>query len=98
MKMCHYRCESKNIIFRCTHTGKDLQGDHWYPYARGGATSIKNLVMLCPKCNRSKSDKIPSHLQTFALRMRRRYHKEYETNIPLEVGEWLPLRYKRLER
>lgn len=92
-KMCKNRCEGTGILSRCKYRGRDLQGDHWYPYARGGATTIQNLVMLCPSCNKSKSDKIPSRFQTFALRKRRKYGYDYMGEIPTKVGQWLPYTY-----
>jgi 5-methylcytosine-specific restriction endonuclease McrA len=33
--------------------------DHVLPLAKGGPHSTKNLQLLCPPCNRSKSDKLP---------------------------------------
>lgn len=43
---------------RCVECGSnfDLQYDHILPVARGGATTIENLQLLCADCNRSKSD------------------------------------------
>jgi len=45
---------------RCTECGGnfDLQYDHILPVARGGATTLENLQLLCAECNRSKSDSI----------------------------------------
>lgn len=45
---------------RCVECGGsfDLQYDHILPVARGGATTIQNLQLLCADCNRSKSDSI----------------------------------------
>jgi 5-methylcytosine-specific restriction endonuclease McrA len=36
----------------------DLQYDHILPLARGGATTLENLQLLCADCNRRKSDSI----------------------------------------
>jgi len=43
---------------RCTECGSDfdLQYDHVIPFAMGGATSSKNLQLLCAPCNRAKGD------------------------------------------
>lgn len=90
--LCGWRCEGTGILGRCDYYGKDLHGDHWYPHSRGGATTEKNLVMLCSRCNRRKSDRIPSRLQTWALRCRRRFG-EYRPGVNSNVGEWLPLMY-----
>lgn len=90
---CKYRCEGTGLLFRCTKQTKNLQGDHWFPHARGGATTKRNLVMLCPECNKKKSAKVPTPLQTFALRMRRR-GKGYTHPEKGKAGQWLPLFYK----
>lgn len=94
-EQCHWRCEGTGVFHRCRYTGKDLHGDHWYPYARGGATNMQNLVMLCPACNRRKTDKIPSFLQTKALSYRRKHNPDYEQQITKKPGYWLPRTYRR---
>lgn len=45
---------------RCVQCGSnfDLQYDHILPVARGGATSVPNLQLLCADCNREKSDSL----------------------------------------
>lgn len=95
---CRRRCEGTGIFFRCRtrdgDKGKGLQGDHWFPHARGGATTEKNLVMLCPKCNGKKSDKIPLRIQTYALNRRRRKGKGYAREYPYGVGEWRERGYR----
>jgi hypothetical protein len=57
--------ELRRVVFerdggRCTECGGnfDLQYDHILPVARGGATTLENLQLLCAECNRSKSDSI----------------------------------------
>lgn len=82
------RCEGTRVI-RCRHRGDDLHGDHWYPHSRGGATTLDNLVMLCPKCNRRKSDKIPTSAETAVLYLRRR---SYMPPGRMKPGQWRPRR------
>jgi 5-methylcytosine-specific restriction endonuclease McrA len=45
---------------RCVECGAnfDLQYDHILPVARGGATTLENLQLLCADCNRRKSDSL----------------------------------------
>lgn len=45
---------------KCVYCGscENLEFDHIIPISRGGATSYRNLQLLCEKCNRTKSDKI----------------------------------------
>lgn len=65
------RCEGEWLPFiRCR--GAAAQGDHWYPWSLGGATSAQNLVMLCQPCNGAKSNHVPTFWQTQRLVLRRR--------------------------
>jgi hypothetical protein len=45
---------------KCTSCGsrEDLEYDHIIPVSKGGNNSIRNIELLCSKCNKSKSDKI----------------------------------------
>lgn len=87
-QLCNNRCEG-GLLFRCKNTGA-LQGDHWFPHARGGATSWQNLVMLCPQCNNKKSDHLPTLLQTRAIQRRRRKGRGYTApGMSATVGQWL---------
>jgi hypothetical protein len=37
---------------------KDIQFDHVIPWSRGGASTVKNIQLLCGPCNRRKSDAV----------------------------------------
>lgn len=39
--------------------GKTYHIDHRIPLSRGGSNNPENLCLTCPKCNLSKSDKLP---------------------------------------
>lgn len=87
-QLCNNRCEG-GLLFRCRNTGA-LQGDHWFPHARGGATSWQNLVMLCQECNNKKSDHLPTLLQTRAIQRRRRKGRGYTApGMSTTAGQWL---------
>lgn len=68
------RCERRRLfgLMRCRHRGEQM--DHWYPWAKGGATSRHNIAWLCAKCNNRKTDRVPTIWATRALtRARMRY-------------------------
>lgn len=82
------RCEHLTLgVFRCRKHGTDKfplnlgdstgQMDHHYPHSRGGATSRHNLVWLCEKHNKRKSNRVPTLWQTWLLtQSRKRYFPE----------------------
>ncbi len=54
-------CERQNGLCDICRNDFDLmemQGDHIIPWSRGGKTLPDNLQMLCPLCNRQKSDSL----------------------------------------
>ncbi|WP_458109600.1 HNH endonuclease [Arthrobacter sp. R3-55] len=68
---------------RCTRSAE--HGDHFYPWSKGGATSLKNLVAACSRCNRSKGARIPSPGEQ--LRLERRRKGYVVTAEHIAVGE-----------
>ncbi|MFJ4171670.1 HNH endonuclease [Paenarthrobacter sp. NPDC089714] len=54
-------------------------GDHFYPWSKGGSTSLRNFVAACGHCNRSKGRPHPKPRTTdsagappYAIRVTRR--------------------------
>lgn len=45
---------------KCSNCGsrENLEYDHIIPVSRGGNNTVRNIELLCEKCNRSKSDEI----------------------------------------
>lgn len=73
------RCEHRSFfgLKRCRARGA-MELDHWWPHARGGATTRDNLALLCTKHNKDKSHHTPTFLATFALNTaRKKYMREY---------------------
>ena len=79
-----YRCEMEGFLwFRC---GKEAKhGDHHYPHSRGGATTMKNFVAACVKCNTSKGAKVPTRFATWRLQNRRKAY--FPKGQSVVVGE-----------
>lgn len=79
------RCEMDNWLFmRCRRASE--HADHHYPHARGGASSINNLVAACAPHNLRKSAKMPTKLASWRIQHRRkRYFPVTEYMIP---GQW----------
>jgi 5-methylcytosine-specific restriction endonuclease McrA len=47
-------------------------GDHFYPWSKGGSTSLPNFVAACARCNRTKGARVPSPGQQARMERRRR--------------------------
>ncbi|MEI8270115.1 MAG: HNH endonuclease [bacterium] len=45
---------------RCVNCGsqENLEFDHIIPFSKGGATTYRNMQLLCKKCNIDKSNKL----------------------------------------
>ncbi|MGX1162036.1 HNH endonuclease [Arthrobacter sp. SLBN-100] len=64
-------------------------GDHFYPWSKGGSTSLQNFVAACAGCNRAKRARVPSPGQQ--RRMERRRRDYLPPSSSLSVGERQPL-------
>ena len=72
---------------RCSRPAE--HGDHFYPWSKGGSTSLQNFVAACSRCNRAKGAQIPSPGQQERLERRRRTYVTLEDAVA--VGERQPL-------
>lgn len=72
---------------RCSRPAE--HGDHFYPWSKGGSTSIQNFVAACARCNRAKGARIPSPGQQSRIERRRREYVSPDGSV--SVGERQPL-------
>ena len=80
------RCEHKPLLWhRCTNT--PTQGDHIYPWSKGGRTAMSNQQALCPFHNARKSGTVPTRMYIFRLQWRRRQY--FPDGVETRV-EWRP--------
>lgn len=77
------QCELGTFFRRCRRPA--LHGDHWYPWSKGGSTSMANFVAACRKCNLSKGSKVPGSWETMLLESRRR--KYFPAGVSTKAGE-----------
>jgi 5-methylcytosine-specific restriction endonuclease McrA len=68
---------------RCSRPAE--HGDHFYPWSKGGSTSLQNFVAACSRCNRAKGARIPSPAQQERLERRRFAYVLSEDGV--HVGE-----------
>lgn len=77
------RCEHKPLLWsRCTNT--PTQGDHIYPWARGGRTAMSNQQALCAFHNNRKSGTVPTRMYIYRLQLRRRRYFPEEASPQVE--------------
>ena len=72
---------------RCSRAAE--HGDHFYPWSKGGSTSLQNFVAACSRCNRAKGARIPSPSQQLRLERRRRSYVPVDGAVA--AGERQPL-------
>lgn len=85
MVRAEYRCEMPKLfgLMRCRRRAE--HGDHFFPWSRGGATTIGNYVAACAKCNLAKSNHVPTRFITGLIALRRRRY--FPDGIPLQPGQ-----------
>ena len=83
------RCEMESEFGR--RCGRPAEhGDHFYPWSKGGSTTLQNFVGACARCNRAKRARIPSPGQQRRMEQRRREYAPPPASV--SVGERQPLR------
>lgn len=88
MARANGQCEME-VGFRRRCARPAEHGDHFYPWSKGGSTSLQNFVAACARCNRAKSARIPSPGQQERMERRRREYVTHEAAV--SVGERQPL-------
>ena len=82
------RCELEaGFGRRCARPAE--HGDHFYPWSKGGSTSLQNFVAACARCNRAKRAAIPS--PGLQQRLERRRQDYAAPGASVSVGERQPL-------
>jgi 5-methylcytosine-specific restriction endonuclease McrA len=82
------QCEMESGLGRrCSRPAE--HGDHFFPWSKGGSTSLQNFVAACARCNRTKGARIPSPGQQARIERRRREYVALAGSV--SVGERQPL-------
>jgi 5-methylcytosine-specific restriction endonuclease McrA len=68
---------------RCSRPAE--HGDHFFPWSKGGSTTLQNFVAACARCNRTKGARIPSPGQQARMERRRREYAAPAGSV--SVGE-----------
>ncbi len=81
------QCEMESgLRRRCSRPAE--HGDHFFPWSKGGSTTLQNFVAACASCNRAKAARIPSPGQQ--ARMERRRREYAAPGDPISVGARRP--------
>lgn len=79
------QCEfSTPWLTRCTRTAQ--HADHFFPHARGGASTMRNLVAACAPHNLSKGARLPSTFTRLQIQARRRRY--FPAHQERTAGQW----------
>jgi 5-methylcytosine-specific restriction endonuclease McrA len=83
------RCELEaGFMRRCARPAE--HGDHFYPWSKGGSTSLQNFVAACARCNRAKRARIPFPGQRQRLERRRREYLPPSSSVTVGERQQLP--------
>lgn len=77
-------CEYARWWGRCRRTAN--HADHFYPHARGGASTLANCVAACQWHNLSKGAKLPSRWTRAGIERRRRRY--FPPGADVGAGQW----------
>ncbi|WP_307026018.1 HNH endonuclease [Arthrobacter globiformis] len=79
------QCEMEaGLRRRCAKPAE--HGDHFYPWSKGGSTSLQNFVAACSKCNRAQGARVPSPGHQRRIERRRREYLRPKAPSPLGNG------------
>lgn len=82
------RCQMEaGFSRRCSWAAE--HGGHFYPWSKGGSTSLQNFGAACAQCNRTKGARVPSPGQQ--ARIERRRLDYVSSDAYVSVGHRQPL-------
>lgn len=83
-KRAGYQCEFSNGLSRCKNRAE--HGDHFYPWSKGGASTLRNYVASCSQHNLSKGSKMPSSVEKARIEARRKRY--FMPLTDRTAGQW----------
>jgi hypothetical protein len=79
------QCEYTHTKSRERCPNKSREGDHFYPYSKGGATTLENFVSACEWHNQKKSGDIWERERPLIEARREKY---FRRGKPVTIGDW----------